>query len=206
MDVSSLFLTALLPVVKVILMCSVGALLAHKVERSLGDACQLDRTLLRCPATHGRPVLRYGRKLMNSHFWQDVLTVGNRQLLSKLIFYVFVPSLSFTFIGKSVNLENLGSWWPLPINVLLRCNTYLSVGKHADRAVCPPFTRPSLFGLDLPLSRERWHGPIGAVTAKFGCQAAVFALTLLYPNSVLVPAVCVVCPRFRYLSFFHFGP
>ena len=51
---------------------------------------------------------------------QGVLDARGRQSLSRLIFYVFIPSLTFTKLGASVDLHNMSRWWILPVNVLIR--------------------------------------------------------------------------------------
>ena len=52
---------------------------------------------------------------------QGVLDPKGRTSLSRVIFYVFIPSLTFTKLAASVDLANMGRWWFLPVNVLLRC-------------------------------------------------------------------------------------
>ena len=51
---------------------------------------------------------------------QDILNQKARQHLSQLVFYLFVPALSFTKLGASVDLRQIGRWWPLPVNTALR--------------------------------------------------------------------------------------
>lgn len=51
---------------------------------------------------------------------QGVLDGRGRQSLSRCIFYVFIPSLTFTKLGASVDLHNMSRWWILPVNVLIR--------------------------------------------------------------------------------------
>jgi hypothetical protein len=52
---------------------------------------------------------------------QGVLDARGRQSLSRIIFYVFIPSLTFTKLGASVDLHNMSRWWILPVNILIRC-------------------------------------------------------------------------------------
>ena len=51
---------------------------------------------------------------------QGILNGQARQHLGQLVFYVFVPSLTFTKLASSVDLHNLAVWWPLPVNTALR--------------------------------------------------------------------------------------
>ncbi|KAJ0094731.1 hypothetical protein Patl1_15250 [Pistacia atlantica] len=41
------------------------------------------------------------------------------KLLSKLVFALFLPCLIFTELGESISLENIFSWWFIPVNVLV---------------------------------------------------------------------------------------
>lgn len=41
------------------------------------------------------------------------------KLLSKLVFALFLPCLIFTELGESISLENIYSWWFIPVNVLV---------------------------------------------------------------------------------------
>ena len=51
---------------------------------------------------------------------QGILHGQASQHLGQLVFYVFVPSLTFTKLASSVDLHNLTVWWPLPVNTALR--------------------------------------------------------------------------------------
>ena len=59
--------------------------------------------------------------LRDKQCMQGVLDAKGRNSLSKCIFYCFIPSLTFTKLAASVDLTNMGRWWFLPVNVLLRC-------------------------------------------------------------------------------------
>lgn len=56
---------------------------------------------------------------------QGVLDAKGRNSLSKIIFYCFIPALTFTKLAASVDLANMVRWWYLPVNVLLRSAHYL---------------------------------------------------------------------------------
>ena len=51
---------------------------------------------------------------------QGILHGQARQHLGQLVFYIFVPCLTFTKLASSVDLNNLKIWWPLPVNTALR--------------------------------------------------------------------------------------
>ncbi|CAL8462850.1 g2384 [Coccomyxa elongata] len=57
-----------------------------------------------------------------------VLDVKGRNSLSRVIFYVFIPSLTFTKLAASVDLANMGRWWFLPVNVLLSITVGMGIG------------------------------------------------------------------------------
>ena len=52
--------------------------------------------------------------------FQGILHGQARQHLGQLVFYIFVPCLTFTKLASSVDLNNLAIWWPLPVNTALR--------------------------------------------------------------------------------------
>ena len=53
---------------------------------------------------------------------QGVLDAKGRNSLSRVNFYVFIPSLTFSKLAASVDLSNLGRWWFLPANIFIRCH------------------------------------------------------------------------------------
>ena len=94
------------PVAQIVIMCLVGAVLARVVSASarLGTFCTA------CM-----------RRISHNHLpLQGILNQKARQHLSQLVFYLFVPALSFTKLGASVDLRQISRWWPLPVNTALR--------------------------------------------------------------------------------------
>jgi predicted permease len=51
---------------------------------------------------------------------QGVLDARGRNSLSRVNFYVFIPSLTFSKLAASVDLTNIGRWWFLPVNIFIR--------------------------------------------------------------------------------------
>ena len=51
---------------------------------------------------------------------QGVLDAKGRNSLSRVVFYVFVPSLTFSKLAASVDLHNISRWWFLPVNIFIR--------------------------------------------------------------------------------------
>ncbi|KAL5761109.1 hypothetical protein ACOSP7_019610 [Xanthoceras sorbifolium] len=50
------------------------------------------------------------------------------KLLSKLVFALFLPCLIFTELGESITLSNMGSWWFIPVNVLISTSIGVFLG------------------------------------------------------------------------------
>ena len=72
------------------------------------------------PVKSGQPCLRMNESHSDLCATQGVLDARGRQVLSRIIFYVFIPSLTFTKLAASVDLHNMSRWWILPVNVLIR--------------------------------------------------------------------------------------
>ncbi|WCJ32843.1 Auxin efflux carrier family protein [Euphorbia peplus] len=47
----------------------------------------------------------------------NLLTADARKSLNKIVFIVFTPSLMFASLAKTVTLEDIISWWYMPINI-----------------------------------------------------------------------------------------
>ncbi|KAL3144526.1 hypothetical protein ABBQ32_004260 [Trebouxia sp. C0010 RCD-2024] len=94
----TMFITSTLPVIQIVIMCSIGALLARK----------------------------------------GILHGEARQHLGQLVFYVFVPCLTFTKLASSVDLKNLAVWWPLPVNTALSITAGLLIGWLTAMVIKPP--------------------------------------------------------------------
>lgn len=56
--------------------------------------------------------------LMATQYW-NLLTADARRSLNKVVFTVFTPSLMFASLAKTVTLEEIISWWFMPVNVAL---------------------------------------------------------------------------------------
>lgn len=49
--------------------------------------------------------------------YSKILTADTRRSLNKLVFVVFTPSLMFASLAKTVTLQDIISWWFMPINI-----------------------------------------------------------------------------------------
>ncbi|XP_074264317.1 protein PIN-LIKES 7-like [Silene latifolia] len=49
--------------------------------------------------------------------YSNLLTADARKTLNKIVFVVFTPSLMFASLAKTVTLQDIISWWFMPINV-----------------------------------------------------------------------------------------
>ncbi|KAL9245713.1 hypothetical protein vseg_019333 [Gypsophila vaccaria] len=49
--------------------------------------------------------------------YSNLLTTDARKTLNKIVFVIFTPSLMFASLAKTVTLQDIISWWFMPINV-----------------------------------------------------------------------------------------
>ncbi|XP_058777662.1 protein PIN-LIKES 7-like [Vicia villosa] len=54
---------------------------------------------------------------MATHYFNNLLSSEFRKSLNKVVFFVLTPSLVFSSFAKSVSLEDMISWWFMPVNV-----------------------------------------------------------------------------------------
>lgn len=54
---------------------------------------------------------------MATKYFSNLLSPDTRKALNKIVFLVFTPSLVFSSFAKSVSLEDMISWWFMPVNV-----------------------------------------------------------------------------------------
>ncbi|ESW30018.1 hypothetical protein PHAVU_002G117700 [Phaseolus vulgaris] len=55
--------------------------------------------------------------LMATRYFDHLLSSDIRKALNKIVFFIFTPSLIFASFAKSVSLEDMISWWFMPVNV-----------------------------------------------------------------------------------------
>ncbi|KAL9328319.1 hypothetical protein ACSQ67_003322 [Phaseolus vulgaris] len=55
--------------------------------------------------------------LMATRYFDHLLSSDIRKALNKIVFFIFTPSLIFSSFAKSVSLEDMISWWFMPVNV-----------------------------------------------------------------------------------------
>ena len=97
-----------------------------------------------------------------------------RQHLGQLVFFIFVPCLTFTKLASSVDLNNLAIWWPLPVNTALR---YISLyAMHLTFRLCAlnacAQAMTSLNCIDFVLKAVQYsHGSVDWLADGHGDQA-----------------------------------
>lgn len=69
---------------------------------------------------------------------KHILHSQARQHLGQLVFFVFVPSLTFTRLAASVDLNNLSIWWPLPVNAAISIIAGMLLGWLTAVVIEPP--------------------------------------------------------------------
>lgn len=60
------------------------------------------------------------------------------KLLSKLVFALFLPCLTFIHLGQSITVDNIKQWWFIPVNVLLSTALGLVLGVLVVITCRPP--------------------------------------------------------------------
>lgn len=123
----------------------------------------------------------------------DVLTADARKHVNKVIFIVFTPALMFASLSKSVTLDNIISWWYMPVNLLL---TFLIGGfcgwivvkitrtpKHLSGLVignCAAGNVGNLLLIIIPAICEQKASPFGdaSVCMDYGMAYASFSMAI----------------------------
>ncbi|CAL5062958.1 unnamed protein product [Urochloa decumbens] len=98
--------------------------------------------------------------------FSNVLTTSARRDMNKVVFTVFTPSLMFASLAKTVTLEDVISWWFMPVNIAITFIVGGILGWIACNILKPP---------------QHFRGLIMAF-----CSAGNLGNLLL----IIVPAVC----------------
>jgi len=98
--------------------------------------------------------------------FSNVLTTSARRDMNKVVFTVFTPSLMFASLAKTVTLEDVISWWFMPVNIAITFMVGGVLGWIACNILKPP---------------QHFRGLIMAF-----CSAGNLGNLLL----IIVPAVC----------------
>ncbi|WVZ65798.1 hypothetical protein U9M48_015104 [Paspalum notatum var. saurae] len=98
--------------------------------------------------------------------FSNVLTTSARRDMNKVVFTVFTPSLIFASLAKTVTLEDVISWWFMPVNIAIIFMIGSILGWIACNILKPP---------------QHFRGLIMAF-----CSAGNLGNLLL----IVVPAVC----------------
>jgi predicted permease len=98
--------------------------------------------------------------------FSNVLTTSARRDMNKVVFTVFTPSLMFSSLAKTVTLEDVISWWFMPVNIAITFMIGGILGWIACNILKPP---------------QHFRGLIMAF-----CSAGNLGNLLL----IIVPAVC----------------
>lgn len=97
--------------------------------------------------------------LILGHRKTQIVPKATFKLLSKLVFALFLPCLTFINLGESITAENIRQWWFIPVNVLVSTAAGLVLGVLVVLICRPPpqysrFTIITAFGNtgNLPLA------------------------------------------------------
>ncbi|XP_020575090.1 protein PIN-LIKES 7-like [Phalaenopsis equestris] len=70
--------------------------------------------------------------------YSNLLSDGIRRDLNKIVFAVFTPSLIFSSLAKTVTLQELISWWFMPVNIAITFLIGGALGWLAVKILRPP--------------------------------------------------------------------
>lgn len=76
--------------------------------------------------------------LFLTHRKTQIIPRATFKLLSRLVFALFLPCLTFIHLGQSITLENIKQWWFIPINVLVSCAVGFILGIIVVLICRPP--------------------------------------------------------------------
>ncbi|KAF7809554.1 protein PIN-LIKES 7-like [Senna tora] len=107
--------------------------------------------------------------LMASHYFNHLLSPDFRKSLNKIVFIVFTPSLIFSSFANTVSLQDMLSWWFMPLNIAL---TFLIGGVMGWMIVKVLKPNPKLHGnlgnlpiVIIPAICDEKGGPFGSPDA-----------------------------------------
>lgn len=76
--------------------------------------------------------------LFLGHRKTQIIPKATFNLLSKLVFALFLPCLTFIHLGQSITVDNIRQWWLIPINVLVSTCVGLVLGVLVVIICRPP--------------------------------------------------------------------
>jgi hypothetical protein len=160
LGLGSLFMASLVPVLKVALLCCVGAVMARQVGSSVRSADA------HCPSfasesssrLHGHSSVSPSSSQSIHHnieLWhllrsrclalylsacliQGVLSVDGRRVLSGLLFQLLIPCLFLDKLGSGVGVREALSLWPVTVNMLVQHSLGLALGWLLVLVLQPP--------------------------------------------------------------------
>ncbi|KAK9272339.1 hypothetical protein L1049_002710 [Liquidambar formosana] len=76
--------------------------------------------------------------LVLAHPKTQIIPKATFELLSKLVFTLFLPCLIFTHLGQCITLKNFTLWWFIPVNVVVSTIIGCILGYLVAKACRPP--------------------------------------------------------------------
>ncbi|GBF90775.1 auxin efflux carrier family protein [Raphidocelis subcapitata] len=128
---------------------------------------------------------------------EGALGPEGRQLLSRLIFLIFTPALTFDKLAPALSASNLVHFLPLPLNVALSIAVGLALGAALARTVSPPwFARHTIAATGL--------GNVGNLPLVLVAALASEAADLLGPGATPAQGVAFVALGIIVANVSHF--
>ncbi len=109
-----------LPVLKICMLGAVGAILAGTVSLLRPPVHGGEGKMI--PCLHATAVQQQANAAIMYHFscMQGILDPAGRRTLSRLIYFVFTPALTFSKLAPVLTAQHLVLWMPLAFNMFLR--------------------------------------------------------------------------------------
>ncbi|KAK1423116.1 hypothetical protein QVD17_18411 [Tagetes erecta] len=76
--------------------------------------------------------------LILAHHKTQIIPKSTFNLLSKLVFALFLPCLIFIDLGKSITVHNIALWWFIPVNVIISMSLGFMLGVIVVHLCRPP--------------------------------------------------------------------
>ncbi|XP_057810742.1 protein PIN-LIKES 2-like [Salvia miltiorrhiza] len=100
--------------------------------------------------------------LILGHRRTQIVPKATFKLLSKLVFALFLPCLTFIHLGQSITVENIRQWWFIPVNVLVSSAVGLVLGVLVV-IICRPPPQYSRFTITMTAFGNTGNLPLAIV-------------------------------------------
>ncbi len=201
MDLGTLFLASLLPVLKVALLCSAGAVMAiqasARAQRTAPPSLEFSSLSSLHGHTHKCNITPRSLPVTNA---QGVLTLEGRRVVSGLIFNLFVPCLFLDKLGSGFGIQDAFKlWWGSCRHTCTHMHVHTHTHTHTHTHM-PPADNTCRDG---PCRNHPPSIPY-SVPAQLYCNpVASYVLCCMCVYVCVCVCVCVCVHTHRALTFNH---